>query len=231
MWPSYYHTLKGNRHIWLWQCHQIYGSCPKRTRNLELLTNALPGSAVRYRPDGIAINSPTGYQAIYSPKANVTKAIFYRVWPRKAGEINTWTSIDNAKHAKLRRVLSHAFSEEATRSAEPFLIQHITRWCELLGENTEKEWSKPCDMAYWADCLVFDILGELCFGKSMEIKEPGQNEMKVMPSCLINYMRMFYPVSLASTLSMTVLSVIVHRSQMRRSQSSGCGSNPEVSMA
>lgn len=23
--PSYYHALRGDRHVWIWQCHQIYG--------------------------------------------------------------------------------------------------------------------------------------------------------------------------------------------------------------
>lgn len=26
-WPNSYHSLGGDRHIWLWQCHQIYGIC------------------------------------------------------------------------------------------------------------------------------------------------------------------------------------------------------------
>ena len=159
------------------------------------LTYASPGSTFRYRPDGLMINSPTGHQSIYNPKANVKKAIFYRVWPRKTNEIGTWTSIDNAKHARKRRVLNYVFSENATRSAEPFVIQHVNRWCELLGENTEKEWSEPRDMARWANYLVFDILGDLCFGKSMEIKEPGEIELKAMPDYIASIMTLLYSVS------------------------------------
>lgn len=25
VWPSFYHTIRGNRHVWLWQLHEIYG--------------------------------------------------------------------------------------------------------------------------------------------------------------------------------------------------------------
>lgn len=25
-WPSFWHTIKGDRHIWLWQLHQVYGN-------------------------------------------------------------------------------------------------------------------------------------------------------------------------------------------------------------
>lgn len=102
--------------------------------------------------------------------------------------MNTWSSVDKAQHARKRRVLAHAFSENAVRSAETFVIQHVNRWCELLGENTQKQWSEPRDMARWANYLVFDILGDLCFGKSMEIKEPGENTLKDVPSYIVDYM-------------------------------------------
>lgn len=88
--------------------------------------------------------------------------------------MNTWNSIDNAKHASKRRVLKYIFSENAICYAETFVIQHVNRWRELLGENTEKKRSKPRDMTHWANYLVFHILGGLCFGKSMETKESGE---------------------------------------------------------
>ncbi|MCJ1465300.1 hypothetical protein MMC07_003917 [Pseudocyphellaria aurata] len=152
------------------------------------------GSTFRYRPDGLMINSPTGHNAIYSHKANVTKGTFYKVWPRKANEMNTWNCVDNAKHANKRRVLNHVFSEKAVRSAETYIINHVNRWCELLGENTENEWSKPRDMTQWANYLVFDILGDLCFGKSMETKEPGENELKAVPHFIATAVSLFYSV-------------------------------------
>lgn len=35
-WPNFYHSLGGDRHIWLWQCHQIYGTSLS-PRNLATL--------------------------------------------------------------------------------------------------------------------------------------------------------------------------------------------------
>ena len=141
------------------------------------------------------VNSPTGHQSIYSPKANVTKAIFYKVYPLKANVLNTWQCTDNAKHARKRRILNYVFSENAMRSAEKFVIQHVDRWCELLGENAEKEWSKPRDMAKWANYLMFDIFGDLCFGNSMQMKEPGENELKAVPSMIVTSATLNYSVS------------------------------------
>lgn len=172
----------------------VAGSRILRTLTVLVFTNLLPGSTFRYRPDGLLFNSPTDFRSIYSFKANVMKGIFYKIWPRKATELNTWHCIDNAKHSSKRKVLNHIFSENSVRSAETFVIQHVNRWCELLGENTEKEWSAPCNMAHWADYLVFDILGDLCFGKSMKIKEPGENKLKAVPDFIASFTTTFYHV-------------------------------------
>lgn len=160
-----------------------------------LFINTLPGSTFRDRPNGLIINSPTGHHSIYSPKANVTKGNFYKIFPRKANETNIWSCTSSVKHASKRRVLNKIFSESVMRSAETSVIQHVNRWCELLGENTEKEWSKPRNMAHWANYLVFDILGDLCFGKSMEIKEPGVNELKGVPDFIATFSEILYSVS------------------------------------
>jgi hypothetical protein len=50
-------------------------------------------------------------------------------------------------------------------------------------------------MADWCDYLVFDILGDLCFGKSFETKELGENPLKTVPQAIANVLRFFYPVS------------------------------------
>lgn len=38
--PSFYHTYKGNRHVWLWQCHELYGE--SLSQFLVLSPNASP---------------------------------------------------------------------------------------------------------------------------------------------------------------------------------------------
>lgn len=142
VWPSYYHTIKGDRHIWIWQCHQIYGP------------------VFRYRPDGLLFNSPKATRDVYEAKANVKKGIYYDVFPRKAGFNNTWNCTDKVKHARKRRILNAAFSDKALKNSEHYIVQHADRWCELLLDGGHVAWSAPRNMAEWSDWLVFDILGE-----------------------------------------------------------------------
>lgn len=103
--------------------------------------------------------------------------------------------MDKAIHARKRRVLNSAFSEKAIRSAETFVVQHVDRWNELLIKgNDGKKWTKPQNMSNLADYLVFDIMGDLAFGKSFEVKEPGENPFRHMPHTIAESIQAMYPV-------------------------------------
>ncbi|KAL8724863.1 MAG: hypothetical protein Q9181_006644 [Wetmoreana brouardii] len=141
VWPSYYHSLKGDRHIWIWQCHQLYGPI------------------FRYGPNALLFNSPKALWTIYDSRSNVQKAKFYEMHPWKAGAFNTWNCTNKLVHARKRRILNAAFSDKAIRAAEPYVIQHADRWCQLLLNDAGDVWSAPRDMAEWSNGLVFDILG------------------------------------------------------------------------
>jgi len=103
--------------------------------------------------------------------------------------------VDKTVHARKRRVLNSAFTDKAVRSAEEFVIQHVDRWNTLLIEgNHGQTWTDPQNMSGLSDYLVFDIMGDLCFGKSFELKEPGPNQFRHMPHTIADYMQIMYPV-------------------------------------
>ena len=139
-------------------------------------------------------NTTTGYRAIYNQKANVKRGKFYEVWSRSVEDRNTLCIVDRTEHAWKRKILSSAFSDRAVHSAEPFIIKHVNRWCDLLVEDNVQDWSKPKNMAHWADWLVFDIFTELFFGKSFDIKEPEENEWKDIQKLMAGYLSIMYPV-------------------------------------
>ncbi len=152
----------------------------------------MKGNKVRVAPNTVLFNTPKAFRDIYSHKANVKKAKSYDAWQRHAGDANTLNSSDVAIHAKKRKVLNTVFTDRSLRSAAPFIIKHIDRWNELTVMG--HDWSEPIDFAKWVDCLIFDILGDLCFGKSFGVKEPGENPFKVIPEVIVSYMRLWNPV-------------------------------------
>jgi cytochrome P450 len=101
-------------------------------------------------------------------------------------------------HTRKRRILNSVFSEKTIRLAETFVLKHVDRWCELLLGGSGETWSEAKNMAEWSDYLVFDILGDLCFGKSFEIKEPGDNPLRVVPHAIATALKFYYPVGHSS---------------------------------
>ena len=134
-----------------------------------------PGKFVRYSPNAISINDPEALKAIYGHKANVRKSDFYLAFPAAPGVFSTHTAIDHHTHARKRRVMSYAFSEAALKNLEEFIIVHIQDFVAKVTsiENgvinftyPKRGWTEPRNMASWCSYLGFDVMGDLCFGKS-----------------------------------------------------------------
>lgn len=143
------------------------------------------------------INTPTGYKTIFGPKGNVRKSDYYKVWPRVEDAVNTWSTTSIPQHARKRRVLNYAFSESALRGAEVFIQKNVDRWLELMGQDKNSpsdELTRPMDMEHQVTWLVFDILGDLCFGKCFDMKEPG-SKLRHVPEMMIGFMELIHPVS------------------------------------
>ncbi|EXK33073.1 hypothetical protein FOXG_05969 [Fusarium oxysporum f. sp. lycopersici 4287] len=175
--PAYYYTLRQDRHVWFWQLQEKYGP------------------AFRITPNSVLINTPTGLKTIFNNKANVKKAEYYKTYPRNVHVMTTWNTIDKTMHARKRRVMNHAFSDKALRSCEPFIQSNIDRWIELLDQEIgEKKWSPSLNMARWADHLIFDTLGELCFGKSFGMKE-HDSELRHIPTLMTDFMSTIHPIA------------------------------------
>ncbi|KAF2024573.1 cytochrome P450 [Setomelanomma holmii] len=173
--PSWWHTRTGDRHVWLYSLQEQYGT------------------EFCYRPDSVVINTPSAYKRIFGPKGNVKKGIYYQVWPRNVHTINTWGSTSIDVHARKRRVLNYAFSEAALREAEVFLHSNIDRRLELMGKSgADGQWTSSLNMCDWINWLVFDILGDLCFGKNFDMKEPG-SDLRHIPEVMVSFLNYYVP--------------------------------------
>ena len=77
------------------------------------------------------------------------------------------------------------FTDKSIRSAETFIVGHVDRCCDLLldqGKNGE-----PINIAHLADYLVFDIMCDLSFGKSFDVKESPSSQLRTVPHTFENY--------------------------------------------
>lgn len=95
------------------------------------------------------------------------------------------------QHARKRRVLSHAFSDAAIKSLEKYILANVRTGCRLLAERNrsgtgevdekvgEEGWADMWNAANWCNWLVFDIMGDLVFGKAFGMLESSANRFAV----------------------------------------------------
>jgi cytochrome P450 len=90
-----------------------------------------------------------------------------------AGGSSTHSEIDTKKHASRRRILNHAFTDNALRDAEPFIHENVKTWCKQLegGEKSAEGWAVAKNMDNWNTYLGYDIMGDLAFGKGFHCLE------------------------------------------------------------
>ncbi|KAF1967614.1 cytochrome P450 [Bimuria novae-zelandiae CBS 107.79] len=161
-----YYAYRGSRHLAFQRAHEQYGFY------------------VRIGPNTLSINTATALKTIYGFRANVRKADFYTAFPANKKTVNVHSSIDKLQHARKRRVLSHAFSDAAIKSLERFILANVRTGCRLLEERgqdggDEKGWREPWNVANWCNWLVFDIMGDLVFGKAFGMLESPVNRFAV----------------------------------------------------
>jgi cytochrome P450 len=175
--PSFYHACKGDRHVWIWQNFQVYGDTFRAAPNLILFNNA------------------RAYTDIYGTRANISRSDFYSAWQRHPKDIHVMNQTPLEPHARERKLLNLAFTEQSLKASSPLIVKHVDRWVDLLCQSPDPEgWSTPRNMTEWVDFLTFDIIGDLCFGEAFNTKEPGENSLKKIPHLTMETMGLGYKV-------------------------------------
>lgn len=142
-----WHAWKGDRYLELYNAHQKYGP------------------VVRVAPNMLSFNSATALKLIYGHSANarnIQKGQFYTAYPAVKGVHNTHNAISKMEHGFKRRVLSVAFSENALKSMEGAMLESVDK----LVEGVLRDGPKGIDVGERFSWLTFDIMGDLCFGKT-----------------------------------------------------------------
>ncbi|KAJ5484281.1 Cytochrome P450 [Penicillium expansum] len=155
-WVQLYHGLKGDRHLWLHKLHSQYGT------------------HVRVAPNFVSVNSDRGLHDIYGHGKHLQKAKFYNAFPAIKGVYNTHNAIDKTMHGRKRRVLSQAFSDNALKGMEDVMLLHVRQLCAVLAGydgdfESHDQKGNVKNMGDWFSYLSYDVMGELCFGKSFDM--------------------------------------------------------------
>jgi cytochrome P450 len=151
----------------LWACSRIPGQISalsgREYKNLQALHRKY-GPVVRTGPKDINFFTAQSFKDIYVGKgAKIFKkdASYYTPPPNDVNNITT--AVDEAEHARQRRILAPGFSGEALRSQEGLIMSYVDAF--ILG-LTEKSQKGPVEVSAWFNYTTFDITGDLMFGES-----------------------------------------------------------------
>ncbi|POR32440.1 Putative benzoate 4-monooxygenase cytochrome p450 [Tolypocladium paradoxum] len=198
-WYSAYHTRIGDLHTDIWKCHEKYGMTTPLLLMFYFLSpycfwqikgctanDVAIGDLVRYAPNRLLINTEPGLKGIYGHGKNVRKSKSYLRISLVPGVHPTLGTIDNQKHAKLRRILNQGLSDSHIRALDSELNDIAAIFAKGLGEtqdrfqisggiDTADGWSSPKNMAHWCDFFTFDVMSQLVFGTSYHLLTSDEN--------------------------------------------------------
>lgn len=116
---------------------------------------------VRISPDELSFISASAWKDIYASRQGNPNP-FTRDLGIYAGVKNILTAND-ADHSRMRRLLSHAFSDKAIRDQEPIIQTYVDNL--MTGLRNQRG---NVNLADWFNWTTFDIIGDLAFGEPFD---------------------------------------------------------------
>lgn len=91
------------------------------------------------------------------------------IYGKPPNGVDSLLTADRDNHARMRKVLNHAFSDRAFRDHEPVVDAYIDLLITRLHEQIqERGGAAKVDVLDWYSWLAFDIIGDLSFGDKFE---------------------------------------------------------------
>ncbi|ETS74389.1 hypothetical protein PFICI_14255 [Pestalotiopsis fici W106-1] len=124
------------------------------------------GDVVRIAPNELAFSHPQAWKDImghhHGSRVEMEKYDhFYR--PVSFGPVDV-VSANREEHSRLRRLMSHGFSDRSMQAQQPIINQYIDLFIQRIHEHCFGS-EKPVDLAAWFNFTTFDIIGDLAFGE------------------------------------------------------------------
>lgn len=152
--PYVRRSLNGRLVRWIKQMHDQYGD------------------VVRLSPTEVSfISGDRTWPEVYGFRTGKHKTLPYlkdRSW--FAIPLNGVYSIivaDESSHSRMRRNLSHAFSDKALKEQETLIQGYVDLLVHRLHEQIEEAPKGPVDIVKWYNYTTFDIITDLTFGESL----------------------------------------------------------------
>lgn len=153
--PWYSALLGGRISYWTKQLHDQYGP------------------VVRLAPNEISYTTAEAWKDIYSHRlGHLFLPKYEGFYNPPPGGVHSILTAPHDQHSRLRRLLSHAFSEKALREQEPLMKVYVDLLIRRLSEEG-KDGAVPLDIVSWYNWTTFDLFGDLMFGEPFDCLKNG----------------------------------------------------------
>ncbi|KAL9108200.1 MAG: hypothetical protein Q9187_008323, partial [Circinaria calcarea] len=131
------------------------------------------GDTVRISPNSLAFNTAQAFKDIYGQRIGKKQLPKDRDFYRTEPDAHQIIFSNDADHSRMRRLLSHAFSEQALREQEPIIKQYIDLLMQKLHQQVAGPGGGKVNVVEWFNFATFDIIGDLSFGQPFGSLESG----------------------------------------------------------
>lgn len=146
------------------------------------------GEVVRIGVNELSFINPNAWKDIYGHG----HAELRKYFPPKSVNSNQLIAANSSDHFRMRRAMLPAFSDKALAQQERLIRVYIDLLVQRLSECAQS--GQPADMARWYNLTTFDLIADLCFGKSLGGLETGQSNawiqkiekmLQIMPALML----------------------------------------------
>ena len=128
------------------------------------LHNYYRSDVVRISPDELSFIAPSAWKDIYGLRPGHDE--FPKDLNSFIGLVNILTA-NNADHSRLRRLLSHGFSDKALREQESLISTYVHNLISGLKNQAQVSKGKA-NLGDWFNYTTFDVISDLSFGTSFD---------------------------------------------------------------
>ncbi|CAG8053445.1 unnamed protein product [Penicillium olsonii] len=125
------------------------------------------GDVVRIAPNALAYRAASGWKEIYGHRKRGHK-LFIKdpaLYAPTPNGVNAIITAQEDVHQRMRRLLTHAFSNKALMAQEEILQTYADMLIGKLQEIMGNTSSQRIDIASWFNFTTFDVIGDLAFGE------------------------------------------------------------------
>jgi cytochrome P450 len=88
--------------------------------------------------------------------------------PKAPSVFADWYKVsDDVNHARMRKLMSHPFSEVALREQLPLIASHMQQFVRQIRLRADGDKDGKVDVNEWFNYLAFDVVTDLSFGEPL----------------------------------------------------------------